>query len=368
MFLSGSNSSLSSPISLNAGTLNFASGSLGSGTLTFAGNATLQFASGNTQDVSNQIAAIPSGVSAIIDTNGNPTVSFGTGLSGQGGLTKAGLGTLTLTATNTYSGPTQVNAGTLRVTGSLGGGTVTVGGASASGSPTLSGSGSIPGPVTIASGNGGTAGHLAPSGMAGTTTNMNLSGGLTLADGASPGTGAVLDFNVVSPSSGDLVTTGNLYLGTNGVLNINPFGGGGELATGYYPLIDFTTLTSSDNSATWSVGTTDGDSGHSYNLVIVGSDLDLHVTTATLTGSSSWTLNNNGEAASATYGNSSNWYQQTVPDGTGQTATFVNSSVTALTQTVTIEWRLHRRRDRLHLGHEFYAPIANQRPRQPDAQ
>ena len=116
LYLSGSNTSLSSPITLYGGTLNFANGSLGSGTLTFAGGSTLQYAGGNTQDVSGQIQAIPTGVVATIDTGAN-TVSFGTGLTGSGGLTKAGAGTLNLTGANTYTGSTGVNAGTLILSG-----------------------------------------------------------------------------------------------------------------------------------------------------------------------------------------------------------------------------------------------------------
>ena len=54
---------------------------------------------------------------AIIDTNGRnigiPVKLFASG--GSGGLTKNGLGTLTLTASNTYAGPTTVNSGTLRL-------------------------------------------------------------------------------------------------------------------------------------------------------------------------------------------------------------------------------------------------------------
>jgi autotransporter-associated beta strand protein len=63
-----------------------------------------------------QAAYVQSG-GAIIDTNsrniGIPVKLLAAG--GSGGLTKNGLGTLTLTASNTYTGPTTVNAGTLRL-------------------------------------------------------------------------------------------------------------------------------------------------------------------------------------------------------------------------------------------------------------
>src|SRR5690606_7158747 len=50
----------------------------------------------------------------IVDTNGNDT-GFSNSLTGVGGLTKLGTGTLSLTEANTYTGTTTVTAGTLRL-------------------------------------------------------------------------------------------------------------------------------------------------------------------------------------------------------------------------------------------------------------
>jgi autotransporter-associated beta strand protein len=77
---------------------------------------------------------------------------------------KLGTGSLTLTAANTYTGPTLVTNGTLAVNGSLGTNTVTVTNA------TLAGTGIINGAVTVRSG-----GAVSPAGIgaAGTLTVSN---------------------------------------------------------------------------------------------------------------------------------------------------------------------------------------------------
>ncbi|MEE4819329.1 autotransporter domain-containing protein [Pseudomonas alliivorans] len=74
------------------------------------------------------VANIP-GIGAVVDA-GKPTQRTCTGpqcgldvwsndISGHGGLTKQGIGTLMLTGANTYSGPTRVDQGLLSVNGSL---------------------------------------------------------------------------------------------------------------------------------------------------------------------------------------------------------------------------------------------------------
>jgi autotransporter-associated beta strand protein len=79
-----------------------------SGGLVFGGG-TLQFLSGFT---TNRAVTLNAGGGSF-DTNGNNAV-LGGPISGAGGLTKIGSGTLTLSAASSYSGATAVNAGMLR--------------------------------------------------------------------------------------------------------------------------------------------------------------------------------------------------------------------------------------------------------------
>lgn len=109
---------------LNAGTLVFANNSLGNPggpwpLAQFNGNSTLRWATGNTQDISTGGEIfISDGVSATLDTNGN-NVTLGSpisvGSSATGNVVKAGAGTLSLAAANTYVGNTFIDEGTLEL-------------------------------------------------------------------------------------------------------------------------------------------------------------------------------------------------------------------------------------------------------------
>ena len=95
---------------VNGGTLAVSSdNNLGdsSGSLAFGGGA-LQFRSGF---ISNRAVTLNSG-GGTFDTNGNGPLLTGS-ISGPGGLTKVGIGDLTLAGASTYSGPTNVLLGTL---------------------------------------------------------------------------------------------------------------------------------------------------------------------------------------------------------------------------------------------------------------
>jgi len=109
--------------SIYGGVVNFAAGNnLGTGSITLDNGGTLQWAAGNTLDISDRLAEIGGG-GAVFDIGAND-VTFGTSLTGLGGITKVGSGTLTLAADSFYSGGTTITEGTLQVGNGGTGGTL----------------------------------------------------------------------------------------------------------------------------------------------------------------------------------------------------------------------------------------------------
>ena len=143
--------------------------------LTFTGDATLKFATGNSDDVSNglTIAATKTGT---IDTNGNDVI-FTHSLAGAGTLTKVGMGKLSLDSANTLTGTVNVNAGTLALTAF----------------------GSLDTPTTIAVGAAGTFDATAPAGF-------TLASGQTLTGTGAVNVGAANTLAIASGST--LLATG----------------------------------------------------------------------------------------------------------------------------------------------------------------
>jgi len=184
----------------------------------------------------------------------NRSTTYSGALSGSGGVIKAGTGTMTLSGSSTYTGATQVNAGTLLVNGALGNtSAVTV----ASGA-TLGGSGSVGGPTTLASG-----GTLAAD-------------SLTFTNGVTLNSGAVLGFDL--GTSSDLVTVsgGTLTGPASGAVTINLANAGGFTAA-TYTLFDFSgATTSSFDASDFTLGSTI--SGYTYQLSLSGSTLQLVAT------------------------------------------------------------------------------------------
>ncbi|MBX9800102.1 MAG: autotransporter domain-containing protein [Burkholderiaceae bacterium] len=178
----------------------------GAGTVAFNWNGGILRATGNETNFLRNLASsdiVIGSAGAYFDTN-TYNVGINTILNGSGGLSKLGLGTLTLTAANTYGGDTEINAGILRIANT----------------------GSLAGAVNV--NNGGT---LAGSGMVKNTTVMD--GGtvhsdadiLTIDGNYTQNTNATLRIDATSSSNySKLHVTGNASFaaGTRLDVNVNP--------------------------------------------------------------------------------------------------------------------------------------------------
>jgi len=193
--LSGSNSYLGGT-TINAGILvasNAASLGDSSGGLTFGGDSTLQL--GASFDTARNYA-INTGVTATIDTGAFNQTNSGT-ISGLGNLVKLGSGTLTLSATNTYTGTLSINAGTISV---------------ASTSSNLGGAGAINIGATTS------AGALVYTGTSNQTLSRNINlagttGGATITNNSTNGSTLTLSGSIGSTGAGSKTLT---LTGTSG--------------------------------------------------------------------------------------------------------------------------------------------------------
>jgi autotransporter-associated beta strand protein len=158
--------------------------------------------------VGSMSGAAPISLSGQTLTAGSDDTSstYSGALSGHGGLTKIGAGTLNLSGNSSYDGTTRVSAGTLKVAGSIASSAVVVNGG------TLQGTGQV-GAIT------GTSGHLHPGGSPG----VLQSGSVTM----SPG----FDFDV--SLDGPTVGTGYSQLAVTGAVNLG--GATLEAALGHVP-------------------------------------------------------------------------------------------------------------------------------------
>jgi autotransporter-associated beta strand protein len=188
-------SSLGSPTTIPNGTIDM-TGNLGNATIVYSGTGEI------TDRVINLAAGASAGQIAILDQSGSGLLKFTSSVTATGvqphtlalqgstsgtgefagvivdnsvvnltSVSKDGSGTWTLSGSNIYTGPTNINAGTLLVQGvNSGGGAVTV-----FFNATLGGNGSVAGPVTANAG-----GTVSPGASIGTLTlgSLTLNGSL----------------------------------------------------------------------------------------------------------------------------------------------------------------------------------------------
>jgi fibronectin-binding autotransporter adhesin len=220
------------PVTLNGATLTQSTTDSGNfegfqfkGPVTVAGVSASTISTGNIKANHLDTNTVFTVADATGDTSADLTVSaplrnqsndFG---SAAGGLTKAGLGTMLLSATNTYTGPTIVDVGTLIVNGSISGSATTV---NASG--ILGGTGTL-GAVSVI---GGT---VVPGASPGTLTTsaFSLNSAATLKF-------ELAQSGVVGSGINDLISVGG-SLTLDGTLEVTALPGFGE---GTYRLFDYT--------------------------------------------------------------------------------------------------------------------------------
>jgi autotransporter-associated beta strand protein len=226
--LDGSGSASDSLTKLNSGTLILASSAANTyqGTTTVSGG-TLQIGNGSSGGdlIGGGPIVVNANATLAFSRSDNPaqgtnfTINSSNIISGAGGLAQIGTGLLTLTATNTYSGPTTISAGTLAVNGALTQtSTVSVGNVG-----TLAGSGSIGGgaSVTTLTGNGTI--NLSGGTIGGA---MNVTGGNWLGTGTVNGL-LTSSSNVLTVANGStLNAAGNMNLSGGTLTGLGTISGG----------------------------------------------------------------------------------------------------------------------------------------------
>lgn len=246
LILSGSNTAGggTKKTTLNEGTLEITDlDNIGgnNGALVFAGG-TLRLGAGFTDDFSTRAITFFNG-GATLDTNGIDLALANSVGSGAGGLTKTGLGNLTLNAAATYTGTTTISVGTLTVgadnaTGvggdlMIGGGTtlnlgahnITAGLVSTSGaSPAILGSGRITASGGFSFGNTGDivvdAILAGTGGLLKTQANVLTLSGLSTFGGVLEIQAGTLSFNSITSVGGGASALGSVTTAQGGVIHM----------------------------------------------------------------------------------------------------------------------------------------------------
>ncbi|MFD6318445.1 beta strand repeat-containing protein [Methylorubrum thiocyanatum] len=178
-------------------------GAAGSGAIALESGTRLAFL-GSGYSVENAIRL--AGPAAATIDSGPGTVALSGPITGPGALEKAGLGTLVVSGTGTYTGATAVTAGILQVDGALTGSSILTVGPGAG----LTGTGRVSA-LTVLSG-----GFVAPGNAANPTGTLTAEGPVVL------GAGSTLATTLSLSAASRLVTPATATIAAGGILQITP--------------------------------------------------------------------------------------------------------------------------------------------------
>jgi autotransporter-associated beta strand protein len=124
----GGASTWDGPVTLGGGVLKLHGGGIsGTGGITVSTNSTISSRLDyGTATVSNAINVGAGVILSLTADNGGNALALSSPISGDGTIVKAGNGVVRLEGTNSYTGPTNVNAGTLRINGDNSAATATI--------------------------------------------------------------------------------------------------------------------------------------------------------------------------------------------------------------------------------------------------
>jgi autotransporter-associated beta strand protein len=264
-------------LNMTGGTLYVGSGGIVSGSNAPTYTETITVGTATVGALASWSSSLPMTLSGITtfqaaDANSNAfNIALNGALSGSTALTKTGNGTLTLGATNNYSGSTLINGGTMAIgAGGLisspsiivGSNTVfdvsqVTGGFTLNGSQALKGFGTVTGLVTAASGS-----IIYPG-------SNSVTGTLTLMSGLTESGGVNNTFNLSTNASG----SSNDFINVSGNLTVsgsNPILINGSVQSGSaYPLISYAGGTFSGSTANFSVSGATGTLSNSPTAKII---------------------------------------------------------------------------------------------------